>query len=127
MSGTKDVEQPSDLTDELTAYIINYYPHLMTDREKLAHRASFAEEKAENLPPGNLQRTLRERWGSTDPDVLAMLKEGREVFLKNVAQRILRERSDELFFNHCPRCGALAKTPRAKQCAKCFHSWHDAA
>jgi uncharacterized C2H2 Zn-finger protein len=26
--------------------------------------------------------------------------------------------------NRCPRCGEVAKTPKAKQCRFCKHDWH---
>tara|TARA_B100000674_G_C37837410_1_gene913572 strand:- start:55 stop:384 length:330 start_codon:yes stop_codon:yes gene_type:complete len=26
--------------------------------------------------------------------------------------------------NYCPKCDSLARTPKAKQCYKCFHKWH---
>lgn len=110
--------------DELTKYIVTYYPNLMTFKEKAAYKTSFVEEKAENLGPGKLQRTLRERWGSNDPEVLALLKNGREEFLHQVRERILREHPDEVFLNYCSKCGALTNTPKAKQCPKCFFSWH---
>jgi ribosomal protein L40E len=43
------------------------------------------------------------------------------------AQRILDKHSDEIVFNYCPRCGALAKTPKARQCRVCHHDWYSAA
>ncbi|HLE62459.1 MAG TPA: hypothetical protein VI750_04925 [Pyrinomonadaceae bacterium] len=66
--------------DELTKSIFYNYFDLLTIKEKAAYKASFAEEKAENLEPGKLQDFLRER--------------------------------------------SLTKTRRAKQCPKCFFSWH---
>jgi ribosomal protein L40E len=111
--------------DELTKYIVTCYPNLMTFKEKAANKAFLAEEKAENLEPGNMQRMLRKSWGSSDPDVLSLMANGREEFLRAVRDRIMDEHSDEVFLNYCPKCGALAKTPRAKQCPKCFFSWHD--
>jgi hypothetical protein len=67
---------------------------------------------------------LREKWGSNDSEVIALLKDGREVFLRNVRDKILHEHANEVFLNYCPKCGALTKTPRAQQCPVCFHSWH---
>lgn len=26
--------------------------------------------------------------------------------------------------NYCPKCDLLTRTPKAKQCYKCFHKWH---
>ena len=112
--------------DELTRYIFYSYVDLLTFKEKAAYKASFAEEKAENLEPGKLQDLLREKWGSKDPEIKALLADGRDEFMRNVRERIMREDADKVFLNHCPKCGALTKTPRAKQCPKCFFSWHDA-
>lgn len=111
--------------DELTRYIVTNYPNLMTFKEKAAHKASFADEKAEALEPGNLQTMLRERWASSDLEVVALLKNGREEFLRDVRDRILREHANEVFLNYCSKCGALTKSPKARQCPKCFYSWHD--
>jgi rubrerythrin len=110
--------------DALTRYIVIYYSNLMTPSERVAHKASIAEEKAENLEPGNLQTILRERCGSNDSDVVAHLKDGQETFLRNVRDRILKEHANEVFLNYCPKCGALTNTPNAQQCPECFHSWH---
>ena len=112
--------------DELTKYIFYSYFDLLTQKEKTAHRASFAEEKAENLEPSKLQEFLRERWGSEDPEIRHLLAGGPDEFMRNVRDRIMRENADKVFLNHCPKCGALTKTPQAKQCPKCFFSWHDA-
>jgi hypothetical protein len=37
-------------------------------------------------------------------------------------QRIYEEKNEALFFLSCPLCGALARTPYAKQ-ARCGHRW----
>ena len=48
-------------------------------------------------------------------------------FMVRTAQRILDKHSDEITFNYCPRCGGLAKTPKARQCRFCDHGWHSGA
>jgi len=110
--------------DELTRYIFYSYFDLLTFEEKSAYKTSLAEEKAGNLEAGKLQDFLREKWSSRDPEVLALLKNGQDEFMQNVKDRILREHTDKVFLNYCPKCGALTKTPRAKQCPKCFFSRH---
>ena len=112
--------------DELTRYIFYNYFDLLTLKEKAAYQASFAEEKAENLQPGELQDLLRERLGSKDPEIMALLASGRDEFMRKVRERIMREDAEKVFLNHCAKCGALTITPMAKQCPKCFFSWHDA-
>jgi hypothetical protein len=113
--------------DELSKYIFNYYTHLMTEREKAAYKSIHAEEKAQNVNDTRLSHMLREKWVSSDPEVKALIADGPEAFMKSVCDRILRERPEQVYFNYCPKCGALARTPMAKQCPKCFYSWHDGA
>ena len=111
--------------DELTRYIFYNYSHLMTAQESAAYKSIIGEQKAGGTDNPNMRALLRERFVSADPEVRAMLKKGQEQFLTDVRDRIIRERADDVFLNCCPQCGALTKTPRAKQCPKCFFSWHD--
>ena len=64
---------------------------------------------------------------SNDPEALQLASDGIDAFMVRTAQRILDERSSEIAFNYCPRCGAFAKTPRARQRRFCRHDWHSAA
>lgn len=57
------------------------------------------------------------------PEVAALLAHGPQAFRRAVVERLLREHEAEVL-NPCPRCGAMARTPRAKQCSRCFHDWH---
>jgi len=119
---------------EKARYVLRYYGQLMTTPERLAHRhlmgtakatrgrtdAIAQSEVAHSSHPG---RDLL----SNDPQVLQLASDGIEVFTVRTAQRILDKHSDEIVFNYCPRCGALAKTPKARQCRVCHHDWHSAA
>jgi len=110
--------------DELASYIFNYYSHLLTHEERAANRTILGELKIEHDHSPEMKRAVRKFWGSTDPKVLALLQDGAESFWERARDRVLREQRDQVFLNHCPQCGALAKTPTAKQCPKCFFSWH---
>src|SRR5919202_6922767 len=101
--------------DELASYIFNYYSHLLTPEERAAHRTILGELKIEHARSPDMKRALRESWVSTDPKVMALLQGGAESFWEGARDRVLREHRDEVFLNHCPRCGALAKTPTARQ------------
>jgi hypothetical protein len=48
--------------------------------------------------------------------VLRLASGGIDVFVVRTAQRILDEHKNKIVLNNCPRCGALAKTPKARQC-----------
>jgi hypothetical protein len=112
---------------ELAKYIVNYYQNLMTAHEKAAYKSMLGEQKIANADNPSQKRLLQKNWVSNDAAVRALLANGSEAFIAAVADRILREHPKDIFLNHCPRCGALAKTPTARQCPKCFFSWHDDA
>jgi len=111
--------------DDLAIYIINYYSHLMTFEEKVAHKSMMGEFKIQSATSSSMKEALRKQWISDDPKVLELLLGGPDAFGARVRDRVMRDHSDEVFLNCCPRCGALAKTPTAKQCPKCFFSWHE--
>lgn len=52
---------------------------------------------------------------------------GFEAFKIKVTTRIFNEHRNELELNLCPKCGKIARTPRARQCQFCFHTWHNDA
>ena len=116
---------------EKARYVLRYYAHLMTTKERLASRHLFGTEKATHgrtdtaaqSEVRNSSHPLSELL-SNDSDVLRLASDGSDVFVVRTAQRILDEHSNEIVFNYCPRCGALAKTPKARQCRFCRHDWH---
>ena len=84
--------------------------------------------KLENSTSDNttMTRMYKERgWLTSDQAVLDLLKDGYEIFELNVANRIIEQNADKVFLNNCPRCNKLARTPYAKQCRHCGHTWHN--
>lgn len=63
--------------------------------------------------------SIQSRMLSTEPNVLNLAKDGYQQFQLTTAARILRDSADKVFFNYCPACGKLARTPTAKQCRYC--------
>jgi hypothetical protein len=113
------------------AYIVQYYAHLMTEQERKAHRHLAATLKiarghsdAIAQEEAKTSRSPIREWLSDDPEVLQLASQGWQAFEQHVAERILRIHGDAVVFNCCPRCGAVAKTPKAQQCAVCRHDWH---
>jgi len=47
-----------------------------------------------------------------------------EVERKRLAKIIFEKYFDKVFWNLCPKCNGLARTPKAKQCRHCYHDWH---
>jgi hypothetical protein len=112
-------------------YVVRYYGHLMTALERRAHRHLLGTAKlthgrteaAAQVEAGSRSHPARELL-SDDPDVIRMASKGIDAFVVQTAQRILDEHANEISFNYCPKCGALAKTPKARQCRFCRHDWH---
>ena len=110
--------------DDLTHYVFRNYSLLMTIAEKGAYKALMAERKAEHSSE-SMKMHLRIRFGSSDPDVIRLLDGEAREFLIATRDRILRDHPGEVFLNHCPKCGALARTPKACLCPACNHTWFE--
>ncbi|HVW98178.1 MAG TPA: hypothetical protein VHA56_19560 [Mucilaginibacter sp.] len=115
----------ADITNEKAEYIIRFYSSLLTSQEASALRHHRSTIKLEGINTTPLTRTyLKVGWLSDDPAILNYLNEGYMQFLLNCAQRILADHPDKIYFNFCPTCGKLARTPFAKQCRYCKEEWH---
>jgi hypothetical protein len=91
--------------------------HSMTSSKFRKTLSSDTENESKDLPmeKGRL---------SNKKDALELLKNGYDYFRSNTAERILRDNSGKIYFNLCPKCAKLARTPQAKQCRYCGYSWH---
>jgi hypothetical protein len=113
-----------ELYSELADYIFDYCGRYFWEKEKLAgiHLNTLAKSPGANTA---MYKVVRERgWISSDPAVLELVKDGFAEYKKRVTERIFNEHKHELELNLCPKCGKIARTPRAKQCQFCFHDWH---
>lgn len=124
------------MDQEKASYIVKYFPRLMSVSERTAWWHHFAMSKIEQIPSG-LESKEAEEWQrskiefykgqnmiSQDSSVLKLLEDGYDRFILRSAERILADEPGEIFFNNCPNCGQLARTPQSKQCRHCGHSWH---
>ena len=123
-----------DTDRELALYVTVYYCDLMTQQERLAYRHLTTTYKATGgrsdlAAQAEVRREggVRARWLSEDTAVLTLAAEGLDGFRARTARRILDEHRDQVFLNYCPRCGGLTRTPQAKLCLHCGHSWHHVA
>ncbi|SRR5258706_6612824 len=108
---------------EKARYVLRYYERLMKPQEQRAYRHLMGTAKATHGRTDTASQREAESSShpargmlSNDPEALQLASDGIDAFMVRTAQRILDERSSEIAFNYCPRCGALAKTPRARQC-----------
>ena len=124
---------PRDMTKDLARYVVAYYGHLMMAQEMSAYRhlvttmkstRGGSDSAAQERARGTLD-PLRSKWLSNDPQVLALARDGYDIFTARTAERILRENLHKVLLNLCPSCGELARTPAAKQCRFCRRDWHE--
>jgi hypothetical protein len=122
-------------------YVFQYYSHLMTEHERLAYRHLVGTMKA-TLGRSDVDAQKEAKSSvfyycrkmvsddpsvlmlSDDPDVLLLACDGIEAFVLCTGRRILNDHRDQIVFNCCPRCGAVARTPTARQCPSCRYDWH---
>ncbi|MBI3233097.1 MAG: hypothetical protein HYZ42_03500 [Bacteroidetes bacterium] len=113
---------------ETARYIIRHFPNLLTGAEKMAIKHTTSLHKIENSQynnPNKIKIYLDQGWLTTDQNILDLLKDGYDSFELNVAYRIISQNPEKIFFNNCPKCDKLARTPYARQCRFCGHSWHN--
>jgi len=90
----------------------------------LALKQYMYTAKTEDNP--EMKKWMVERgWISDQPAMQEFLKNGYDEFELKAAIRIVSERPGEVFFNDCPKCNRLARTPYARQCRHCGHTWHE--
>lgn len=113
----------SNMGRETINYVIRYFSELLTEDEALAlNHHMYTLKSAENTSLRNKMAELG--WINSDPEITRLLELGYEVFEQNVVTRIMVEVPQKVFFNNCPKCNKLARTPYAKQCRHCGYSWH---
>jgi formylmethanofuran dehydrogenase subunit E len=116
---------------EVAQYVIRYYHYLMTFDEMAANKYLHATMKAtQGRSDAAAQEEARGRTSfriatNRSLEVMALAKDGYDIFTVRTAERIVAENKNRVILNYCPRCHELARTPRAKQCRFCGHDWHD--
>lgn len=117
--------------DELK-YVFRHYGYLMTANEKGAYKhlagtlkATLGRSDPAAQADVKSEATQFRKLLSDDPNVLDLARNGYDAFVLSTGGRILQDHRDKIIFNYCPRCGALARTPKARQCRFCGHDWHN--
>lgn len=111
--------------DEMAYYIFNYCQELLTKEENQAHKNLLVQQKIDSSENPTTKEMMRKWESSDDENVLKLLENGSEEFYKRVVERVFRDNPNKEFLNLCPKCNALTATPKAKQCRKCYFSWHE--
>ncbi|PXX40287.1 hypothetical protein [Undibacterium pigrum] len=113
-----------DIDFETTPYVLEYFQHLMTDEEREAVNSFtfnvVASEKTELMifTPGR---------NEPSESTKKLYSIGSANFRDQIKERLLLEHRAEIYANACPtpKYGKLPKTPKAKQCLSCSHSWRE--
>lgn len=115
-----------DLYPELIDYVFQHCWKFFNDLEQKAINHHAATIKFKDWPDINHPKLIeiRERNLTTDEDALALLENGYIEFIINTSTRIYMEHKHEIYFNLCPKCSKIARTPKAQQCRFCLHDWH---
>ena len=96
----------------------------MTDDEKLALKYHMYTYKTEDNP--KMKKMMVDKgWIIEQPNIKEYLKDGYEEFELSIAKRIMKETTEKVYLNNCPKCNKLARTPYARQCRHCGNNWHD--
>ncbi|MDU1891353.1 MAG: hypothetical protein E6767_11755 [Dysgonomonas sp.] len=113
---------------ETAKYITTFFSQFFTDEERIAQRHIHSTIKIEDLDGEKFDRFekvyKKANWLTEWQPALDLIKDGEEAFVINTAERIMRENSNDIFLNLCPKCHKLARTPYAKQCRHCGYDWH---
>jgi hypothetical protein len=118
---------PEDLPGHVIAYYGEYmrpgefqeYKELISEAKRLTDELMSDYGARIEERPGKRLFYLTED-ACADPRWQAYC-ERRVAFYQRTSDRILQDH--EVFLNRCPYCNSLARTPTAKQCAKCYKRW----
>jgi hypothetical protein len=113
------------MSEELKKYLLEQCRDWMLPEEIRALRRIGLTEHGEQI---TREITLKEfkmekLYGFSDANTNTLVELGEERLKLKIAKRLLKDSGDEII-NNCPKCGLLARTPRAKQCRYCGYDWH---
>src|SRR5437868_4078524 len=110
------------LTAELVTYLLQYHRDLLAPEETRLLRATlFLRSDLDAEGRRDYRESMGEEWDEADLARARVL--GEKQVETMVAQRLWTDRADDIVLNLCPKCGGLARTPKACQCPHCFHRW----
>lgn len=113
------------LYPELRAYIFNYCGNLFWRNHRLI--IALPPELC-NAPTANIaiyKFLLQEIKNNRNAEIDDLISGGYDCYKERISEIIYREHWNEIVLNLCPKCKKVARTPKAKQCQFCFHTWHN--
>lgn len=110
----------------LTEYVWKHYQHLMTPFELRVGLYSVPIlSDMENEKGRRIYEYCETTHGHVeDKDVIDAFPRDLYSFRQSTQQRLMRECSDGIHVNRCPKCSRIVRSPSARQCPWCKHRWH---
>jgi hypothetical protein len=116
----------------LARYLIHNYAAAFGGCEGYLQNFFVMREKVDRTSSDGMRGRLAQSAKSSldralaiDPDAARIAAGGWAAFETHMTGPFLERNRDRIFLNHCERCGTLTRTPRARLCLSCGHSWHD--
>jgi len=116
----------------VTDYVLRYDRRFMVKHERDVIRHLTSLYKARGSPPlpntaEEPSAAIRTRYPglSSDPAVIADAQKGWHAARQSIVERILKDHPREVYLNCCPSCGSLTRTPLARICLSCGHTWFE--
>lgn len=113
------------MTKELKFYLLSYCREWMLPEEINALRrltlTTYGELSTRRIALEAPKMELL--YGFQDIKTNELVALGEIALEEKIAERILRNHRNEVI-NNCPKCGKLARTPKAQQCRYCQYDWH---
>jgi hypothetical protein len=122
-NGAYIVYREYDEDSELTDYIWRSFQHLLTDPERAVYEANHLRGMLEREPCLTKIENFSRGARIGDTEIDEALKDGLDVFLKRVRDRVLKEHGEEVTISRCPACDRILWTPGRKLCNWCNHCW----
>lgn len=125
MSGSarKPLTQRPDLVlDEVTAFVFDHHRELLTEGERGLSLVRVG--RCKTVAHGEASAVFREDvWRKEHPELAALVdRTGVAEAMRRTAARVVEEH--RVVLPRCGQCGALLRTPRARQCVACGFDWH---
>ena len=113
------------MDEELKKYLIKKCQSWMLPEEKKAiKQIELRESEIYNAEKSKLaQKKMELVYGIGDEKTDNLVALGKERLEYKIANRLLKDNNG--IINKCPKCGKLARTPKAKQCKYCGNKWFE--
>jgi hypothetical protein len=113
------------MTEEINKYLLEKCREWMLPEEIIALRRISLTENGEEITrkTAHVELKIEQMYGFANEKVNALVRLGKQGMLHKIAERLLKDNGNEII-NNCPKCGRLARTPKAKQCRYCGFDWH---